>query len=98
MRKVLNKVIENEYHSEKIRQRLSRRPLFDAYEAFDALDKNGNGSISKYEFRELLADHGFYATQKELDTLMNRYDRNEDGKVSYTEFIREITPKSPERV
>jgi Ca2+-binding EF-hand superfamily protein len=98
LRKVLNKVIENEYHSEKIRQRLSRRPLFDAFEAFEALDKNQNGSISKYEFRELLADHGFYATQKELDTLMNRYDRNEDGKVSYTEFVREIQPKSPERI
>jgi len=98
LRKVLNKVIENEYHSEKIRQRLSRRPLFDSFEAFEALDKNNNGSISKNEFRELLADHGFYATQKELQGLVSRYDYNEDGKVSYTEFTKEINPKSPERI
>jgi Ca2+-binding EF-hand superfamily protein len=98
LRKVLNRIIENEFHSEKIRQRLNRRPLFDKYEAFEALDKNANGSISKFEFKELLAEHGFYATQKELETLMNRYDQNEDGKVSYTEFIREITPKSPEKI
>lgn len=97
-RKVLNKSIENEFHSEKLRQRLSRRPLFDNFEAFEALDIDKNGFVSKYEFRELLANHGFYATQKELDSLMNRYDQNEDGKVSYTEFVREITPKSPEKI
>lgn len=95
LRKVLNKIIENEFHSEKIRQRLARRPLFDAFEAFEALDKDQNGVINKFEFRELLADHGFYATSKELEGLMNRYDKNEDGKVSYTEFVREISPKSP---
>jgi Ca2+-binding EF-hand superfamily protein len=97
-RKVLNKAIENEFHSEKLRQRLARRPLFDNFEAFEALDCDKNGFISKIEFRELLANHGFYATQKELESLMDRYDANEDGKVSYTEFIREITPKSPEKI
>jgi Ca2+-binding EF-hand superfamily protein len=98
IKRVFNKAIENEFHSEKIRQRLNRRPLFDHFEAFEALDKNKNGFISKDEFRELLADHGFYATQKELKGLMERYDANEDGKVSYTEFVREITPKSPEKI
>jgi Ca2+-binding EF-hand superfamily protein len=97
-RKLFRQVIETEYHSEKIRQRLSRRPLFDAYDAFEALDKNRSGFITRPEFRELLSDHGFYATQKEVNSLLNRYDKNEDGKVSYTEFVREITPKSPERV
>jgi len=97
-RRVLKKSIENEYHSEKVRQRLSRRPLFDAFDAFEALDKFKIGFITKPEFKELLADHGFYATQKELDSLMNRYDKNEDGKVSYTDFVREITPKSPTKI
>jgi Ca2+-binding EF-hand superfamily protein len=95
VRKVLNKIIENEYHSEQLRQKLARRPQFDAFDAFETLDKNKNGSITKYEFKEFLAEHGFYATTKELQTLMSRYDRNEDGKVSYTEFVKEIRPKSP---
>jgi len=98
LRKVLNKVIENEYHSEKVRQRLSRRPLFDAFEAFEALDKDHKGYLNKADIRELLADHGFYATQKELQNLVSRYDYNEDGKVSYSEFVKEINPKSPERI
>jgi len=98
LRKVLNKVIENEYHSEKVRQRLNRRPLFDAFEAFEALDKDHKGYLNKADIRELLADHGFYATQKELQNLVARYDYNEDGKVSYSEFVKEINPKSPERI
>jgi len=98
MRRVVNKVVENEFHSEKVRQRLARRPLFDNYEAFEALDKDGKGYLNKNEFRELLSGHGIYTTQKELQTLVTRYDRNEDGKVSYTDFVREITPQSPERV
>ena len=32
-------------------------------------------------------------TQKELFGLMDRYDKNKDGKISYSEFITELTPK-----
>jgi len=33
--------------------------------------------------------------KNELVGLMKRYDKNMDGKVSYSEFINEMTPKSP---
>ena len=97
LRKVLNQIINNEVASEALRQKLERRPLFDVYEAFKALDKNDNGYISMDEFRELLIDHGIYASNSELLNLMRRYDKNQDGKISYSEFVQELTPKSPQK-
>lgn len=37
----------------------------------------------------------FFVSNNDLQTLVSRYDRNNDGKVSYGEFLNEITPKSP---
>jgi len=77
---------------------LNRRPLFNVYEAFKALDKNEIGSVSIDEFKELLLDHGIYASSKDLLNLVQRFDKNQDGKVTYSEFVQEITPKSPSKV
>jgi len=77
---------------------LNRRPLFNVYEAFKALDKNDIGSFSIDEFKELLLDHGIYATSNDLLNLVHRYDKNQDGKVTYSEFVSEITPKSPSKI
>lgn len=96
--KLLNSLISNEVKSEALRQKLNRRPLFNVYEAFKALDKNDIGSFSVEEFRELLLDHGIYATSKDLLNLVQKYDKNQDGKVTYSEFAQEIAPKSPSRV
>lgn len=97
LKKALKVVVSNLTASEAIRQKLNRRPLFDQYEGFKALDKDSNGYIRGYEFKELLNDHGYFASQKEITGLIERYDKNQDGKVSYSEFTSEITPKSPQR-
>jgi Ca2+-binding EF-hand superfamily protein len=97
MKKVLDSQLSNEAFSEDLRQKLSRRPLFNIYEAFKTLDRNDNGVIDEHEFRDLLIDHGIYASGKELSNLLKRYDRNNDGKISYYEFVQELTPKSPSK-
>jgi len=43
----------------------------------------------------MLNDYGFFVSQTDLTGLINRYDKNQDGKVSYGEFLNEMTPKSP---
>jgi Ca2+-binding EF-hand superfamily protein len=92
---VMEMTLSNEILSEDLRQKIARRPFFNIYEAFKTLDKNDKGYIDVSEFRELLVDHGVYASSKELMNLIQRYDKNQDGKVSYYDFVQELTPKSP---
>eukprot|EP00743_Colponemidia_sp_Colp-15_P002650 GILK01002872.1.p1 GENE.GILK01002872.1~~GILK01002872.1.p1 ORF type:complete len:586 (-),score=91.06 GILK01002872.1:92-1849(-) len=89
--------IENERQAEHLRQRLSSRRGFNLHDAFEAVDRDGNGFITMDEFRAILQDNGIFATEKELLSLMSRYDKNKDGRVSYTEFVQEVTPRSPSR-
>jgi len=95
---VLRKLIEEELDTEVIRQKLARRPLFNAFEAFKALDKCDKGSFGVGEFKELLMDHGLYATTKDVVSLVEKFDKNQDGKVTYSEFVEEMAPKSPVKV
>jgi len=97
LKQVLSSILRNENASEDIRLRLNRRPLFSVYESFKSLDKNDNGFVSLSEFKEMLVEHGIYASYKDLDNLIHRYDKNQDGKVSYYDFVQEMTPKSPSK-
>jgi len=83
--------------AELLRKRLGRRPGFNVHEAFGAVDIDKNGYITRDEFREILKEYGFYATTEEIAWLLDRYDRNRDGRISYGEFIDEIMPKSPSK-
>ena len=56
---------------------------------------NGNGYLSKNEFRNFLENHEFFTTERELDLLFDRMDRDRDGKVTYSEFFAEMAPKVP---
>lgn len=83
--------------AELLRKRLARRPGFSVHDAFMACDTDKNGYITRDEFRGILKEYGFYATSEEVTWLVDRYDRNNDGRISYSEFIDEIMPKSPSR-
>jgi Ca2+-binding EF-hand superfamily protein len=43
--------------------------------------------------KNFLEEHEFFATQKEIDLLFNRMDRDKDGKIAYNEFFAEVAPK-----
>ena len=79
-----------EENAEALRKRLSRRPDFNIHEAFLAIDKNNNGSIQRTELRAILAENGVYASEKDLLMIIQRFDRNSDGRISYSEFMEEI--------
>lgn len=92
--RILRAHLDNEGTTEALRQRLARRYNFNVHEAFTYLDVNGDGIISLDELGETLDRNDFYATQRELKLLMDRLDCNRDGKVTYSEFVQEMTPKS----
>jgi len=93
MRRFWKTCIQTERATEIIRKNIERRPAFSLREAFIYIDKNGNGSLMPDEFRDVLAEHSFYATERELSSLMDKFDRDKDGKVSFSEFLEELSPK-----
>lgn len=46
------------------------------------IDRNGHGCLTANDFRDVLADSGFYATDRELAGLMYRMDQDKDNKVN----------------
>lgn len=71
--------------------------MFSVYDAFKACDVNGDGIVTKEEIRRLLDSRGYYVTDNEVSTLMEKFDKDRDGKISYSEFMEEILPKSPSK-
>lgn len=47
------------------------------------------------DLRDTLAEAGFYSTERELQGLMHRLDRDRDACVSFNDFLEELTPKLP---
>jgi len=92
--RILRLHLNNEGATEALRQRLSRKASFNPHEAFSYLDVDGDGYVNGDELRQILDQHDYYATQRELRLLVDRLDGNRDGKVSYSEFVHEIVPKS----
>lgn len=94
---VLRAILSVEVAAERIWQRLNARPLFNRTEAFSAFDSLHKSYITHNDFADLLAWHWFFATEKELVTLVDRFDKKKTGIITYSDFIDEITPQSPSR-
>jgi Ca2+-binding EF-hand superfamily protein len=86
-----------EQAAETVRQRLASRPGFNCYEAFNSLDLNGDGSIGSSELKRMIESRGYFIGFKEIDNVIDKMDKNKDGRVSFSEFRDETLPKSPAR-
>ena len=60
-------------------------------EAFKAFDKDGDGLISLQELREIMTSLGNKLTDGEVDEMMKFADRDFDGFINYSEFVKMMT-------
>ncbi|OWF53411.1 Calmodulin-B [Mizuhopecten yessoensis] len=56
-------------------------------EAFRLFDRDGNGSISPEELRQVMVNLGEKLTDEELDGMIKEADKDGDGSVNYEEFV-----------
>ena len=56
-------------------------------EQFQWFDKDETGFISEQNFRDGLSQMGFVLTRNDVRALMQKYDSNYDGQISYYEFL-----------
>ena len=68
---------------------------------FTKFDEKGNGEITAREFKKAFNKLNLYATNKEIDNLVDKLDRTGDGVVRYADFIAaaevEAGPSSKEQ-
>merc|ERR1719422_641473 len=62
----------------------------EALEAFKVLDKDGSGSISESELRQIMNNIGEDVTDEEIKEMMIEADLDGDGQVSFKEFAAMI--------
>jgi len=86
-----------ENSAENIRQRLASRPGFNCYEAFNSLDLNDSGCINTDELKRMIESRGYFVGFKEVDQVIDKMDKNKNGRVTFSEFREETLPKSPAR-
>lgn len=79
------------------RQRLAARPGFNAYEAFNSLDLDGSGSISVSEMQRMLESRGYFQGYQQVAAVVDKFDANGNGQISFSEFANETRQKSPAR-
>ena len=96
--KLLKIHLESEGFCENLRQGITSKPGFSIYDTFKQLDHDQKGFITEKDFQLALDPHSELLTPTDLKTLVLRYDLNNDGKISYSEFLEEITPKLPQRL
>ena len=83
--------------SETLRQRLSTRPMFNVYEAFNSLDINDDGRVTMDELKRMIQSRGYHVADKDLYQVLDKMDKDKDGAVNFHEFREELVPKSPNK-
>lgn len=71
-------LIRCENYAEEMRLNLAMNPRFSISAAFRVLDIKNNGYITETEIKHYLEDHEFFATQKEIDLLFTKIDKDKD--------------------
>ena len=60
--------------------------------AFSAIDKETKGYFTSDDLHNFVKSVSLYPSERNMNLLFERFDRDQDGVVGYEEFITAITP------
>ena len=66
--------------------KLSEDQVAELRKAFDVMDENKDGQVTKEELKKLLSNLGEEVTDEVVDEMISIADVNGDGKVNFEEF------------
>ena len=85
-----NKILEDK------RVGLALRYDFCLHELFSMMDINKSGHVSLTEFERFSLDYGVALSIEDLSVIIDRYDKDRDGMLSFVEFSEIFLPKNDE--
>lgn len=85
--------LESEGFYENFRQNLTSKPGFSIHESFKLIDQDHDSFITESDLQLALDPQYQSLTPTDLKALIQKFDLNRDKKISYSEFLEEITPK-----
>ena len=71
--------------------KLSEEQVQELKTAFQAMDTNGDGQVTKEELKALLSTLGEAVDDAVIDEMIKIADVNGDGKVDFNEFVKAAT-------
>jgi len=87
--------LELEKRLERVKIDLSLRTDFNLIDAFRIFDTEGKGWISAQEIKDGLALLNIFANADDLHLYLSRYDKDDDGRLRYSEFCDSFLPNDP---
>jgi len=61
--------------------------------AFNVFDKDGSGTISADELRQVMKSLGENLTDEEIDEMIREADKDKNGTIDYDEFVQLLSPR-----
>lgn len=58
------------------------------------MDRDGNGAVTPADLRDAMALNGFFATEKELGLVLNKFGRYADQRITMTDWVGELAPRT----
>jgi len=90
--------LENEAVIEALRQKLTRnKGGFNVRAAFELMDLDADGYLTHLEIKDIMDANDVFVSDKDVEYLINRFNKSDSRKISYGEFIQEISPKSQKK-
>ncbi|XP_010558635.1 PREDICTED: probable calcium-binding protein CML18 [Tarenaya hassleriana] len=77
---------------EKPAAKLGDEQLAELREIFRSFDQNKDGSLTELELGSLLRSLGLKPSQDQLDALIQKADRNNNGMIEFSEFVALVEP------
>ena len=68
--------------AEELRRQLESNPLFSLNDAFEICDSNRTGEFTVHELRRLIESRGFFVSDKEAISIMEKFDKDKRGAVT----------------
>ena len=71
-----------EIQAEDLRQKLECNPVFNLSNAFEICDVNNTGEITHDEIRHLISTRGFFVSDKDAMSLIDKFDKSKRGSIT----------------